>query len=256
MLAIANNIGLSMWMITSAFAFLMLVKDIFNDVRRYRARKRVTAADAAGASVPGAVQLDDVAVDGDVVKLDTTQDMTRETQQISEEAPKSASERSDVLKALKRLPWEVMPFVVGMFILVEGINSSGWVELFARGLRHIVGPPVLAVFVMCFLSTLACNILNNQPMTILFTRIIQDSAFSASPQVSKACMYGLIMGSNFGANFTIIGALAGIMWVQILKDKGISMPYFEFCKHGFIVMPTVVVAACAVLAAELAIFDS
>jgi arsenical pump membrane protein len=72
---------------------------------------------------------------------------------------------------------------------------------------------------MCYLSALACNILNNQPMTILFTKILQHPAFVVDPVAAKAAMYGLIMGSNFGANFTIIGALAGIMWVQILQDK-------------------------------------
>ncbi len=63
-------------------------------------------------------------------------------------------------------------------------------------------------------------------------------------------MYALIMGSNFGANFTLIGALAGIMWSGISKDKDVNIMYSQFAKFGFKVMPLVVGLACLVLALE------
>jgi arsenical pump membrane protein len=66
-------------------------------------------------------------------------------------------------------------------------------------------------------------------------------------------MYGLVIGSNLGANFTIIGSLAGIMWVQILKDKHIGMTYTQFAKVGFVLMPIVAFVAASVLALEFAI---
>lgn len=62
------------------------------------------------------------------------------------------------------------------------------------------------------------------------------------------------MGSNFGANFTIIGALAGIMWVSILKTMNIEMNYAKFAKYGFIIMPAVVVSACFTFWIELSLF--
>jgi Na+/H+ antiporter NhaD/arsenite permease-like protein len=80
-------------------------------------------------------------------------------------------------------------------------------------------------------------------------------------------MFGLIMGSNFGANFTVVGALAGIMWVQILKDKGnqsqryfltptdIPISYLQFAKYGFILMPLTVALASGILAIQLEIFE-
>lgn len=91
-------------------------------------------------------------------------------------------------------------------------------------------------------------------MTILFTRILLHPQFLVTPEIRMASMYGLIMGSNFGANFTIIGALAGIMWESILCDKGITMSYLKFAKYGFLIMPPVVVIACIVLIIELALF--
>ena len=38
---------------------------------------------------------------------------------------------------------------------------------------------------MVYVSALACNVLNNQPMTILFARVLENPAFDVSPQVLK-----------------------------------------------------------------------
>lgn len=83
----------------------------------------------------------------------TSQENIQEVVQLENQATESGNTEPapqghvfEVVKALKRqriifhmellfrLPWEVMPFVFGMFIMVEGLNSSGWVELFAKGL--------------------------------------------------------------------------------------------------------------------------
>jgi len=93
-------------------------------------------------------------------------------------------------------------------------------------------------------------------MTILFSRVLQHPSFIVRSSVLKSSMYALIMGSNFGANFTIIGSLAGIMWIQILKDKNIPVTYSQFAKVGFIIMPSVVTIGCCVLAIELTIFGN
>lgn len=66
-------------------------------------------------------------------------------------------------------------------------------------------------------------------------------------------MFSLIMGSNFGANVTLIGALAGLLWVNILKSKGVSMSYLEFLKYGMIITPPVVFSSCLVLAIEFCV---
>ena len=153
---------------------------------------------------------------------------------------------------LSRMPWKIMPFVFGMFVLVDILSQSGWMELFASNLANVQNNAGImgSVFIMTFLSALACNIMNNQPMTILFTQMLQSSSFVTSSSIIQASMFGLIMGSNFGANFTLIGALAGIMWSNISKEKGIAISYKQFAKYGFIIMPLVVALASLVLSLE------
>ena len=54
--------------------------------------------------------------------------------------------------------------------------------------------------------------------------------------IKQSSMLALIVRSNYGANFTLIGALAGIMWYSILKAKGESFGYLIFAKYGCNVM--------------------
>ena len=173
-----------------------------------------------------------------------------------------------VIMVAIRMPWKIIPFVFGMFVMVELLNSYGFVTLIASALTDIInsvsvssGTPGISFisilttcFVISFLSTLACNVLNNQPMTILFTKILLSSAFIQEATVQKASSLSLILGSNLGANVTLIGALAGVMWNKILQDNGVSqhhMNYWKFLKYGLCVTPVALTGATFVIAAEM-----
>jgi Na+/H+ antiporter NhaD/arsenite permease-like protein len=155
---------------------------------------------------------------------------------------------------ISRIPWKIVPFVLGLFIMVESLSIHGWTDKFASSISAVSTNVLLAVFIMGFLSSFTSNIMNNQPMTILFTRTLQNNLFIAPAAATKGSMFALILGSNFGANLTMIGALAGIMWGKILMDKGCSISFKEFFKYGFLIMPFVIAAACLVLVVELVLW--
>jgi hypothetical protein len=165
-------------------------------------------------------------------------------------------------QALYAVPIQTIPFVFGMFVLVQGLEKGGWIEAFAEGLAQVPGAdnPFVSVFWLCFLSTLLCNALNNQPATILMTRVIVHPKYLAAlgmrglsakdvtgPQGTMAVagsMYGVILGSNFAAMFTLLGALAGILFAKILSTKNYSLTYSSFANRGFRLMPAVFAAGC------------
>jgi hypothetical protein len=66
-------------------------------------------------------------------------------------------------KAVVVLPWEVVPFVLGMFCVVEGLNANGWVDSLATWLAGGLSGSVWgALFGVGALSVLLANIINNQ----------------------------------------------------------------------------------------------
>ena len=150
-----------------------------------------------------------------------------------------------------RMPWKIVPFVLGLFIMVESLSVYNWTGMMASAISAASASVPAAVFIMGPLSSLASNLMNNQPMTILFTKVLQNSSFATSAAAQKGSMFALILGSNLGANLTLIGALAGIMWAKILVNKGCPITFREFSKYGFMIMPFVIAAGCLVIVLEL-----
>lgn len=142
------------------------------------------------------------------------------------------------------LPWEIVPFVLGMFVLVAGLDANGWVEALARVLGAALrGNVWLALLGVGGVSALLANLLNNQPMTILMTRVVMSDAFAAGIAASGSASGGggvellvlasalaVVVASNVAACFTVNGALAGIMWQDILVRHGHVVSYVRFTR--------------------------
>lgn len=158
-----------------------------------------------------------------------------------------------VMRVLGRMPWGLLPFVIAMFTLTSALAEDGWVRLLAGWLAPIAaeGGPVGASLAFLFLSSIACNLMNNQPMAVLFSRVLQDSAFASVPPASfSAAAYATIAGSNLGANVTLIGALAGIMWATQARDKGVPVTYWAFARVAAIVTVPVIVITALIIGLE------
>src|SRR4030042_697944 len=81
--------------------------------------------------------------------------------------------------------------------------------------KYLIGQSIVSsVFLFGFSSAFLANILNNIPMTVAYVPIIQVSASS----LSLPAIFATVIGSNLGANITPLGALAGIMWISILRN--------------------------------------
>ncbi|KAI8819692.1 arsenical pump membrane protein-domain-containing protein [Fimicolochytrium jonesii] len=154
---------------------------------------------------------------------------------------------------LLRLPYPLIPFCFGMFILCEAFSHTGWVALLARALAHTSagGHLIPIVFITGAVTTLACNVMNNLPMAILFARAEDHHAHVDA--LRRGGMFALIVGSNLGANLLFIGSLAGLMWSQLLEKRGVRVSQGMFLRKCVRITPVVVVACCAVLCAELAV---
>lgn len=163
--------------------------------------------------------------------------------------------RTAVKTTLASLPWEVLPFALSLFIIVQALDDAGLVCVLARGMARVAARgQVTTVFTTGCLSILACQVLNNQPMTVLFTKILTHPEFVAGPIERVAAFSSLIIGSNLGANLTVIGALAGPMWVKVCQCNGLEISFGRFFVVMMSITPLVAAASFALLSAELHVF--
>ena len=144
-----------------------------------------------------------------------------------------------LLGSLKRGPYQLIPFVLSMFVMIVCLSSKGVTGIIGEffGESHTV----IKYGVTSFLSA---NLINNIPMSVLFSSIIETIG---STDVAVRAVFATVVGSNIGAFLTPIGALAGIMWTNILNEHELKFGYLDFLKIGVTVAIPTLLAALAVL---------
>ena len=131
---------------------------------------------------------------------------------------------SIVFPCLRRAPWQLIPFVISMFVTIIVLGQCGVTRAVASALGSswVVARYGAASF-------LSANLINNIPMSVLFCSLAEHVA---SPETRMAAVYAAIAGSNLGALLSPIGALAGIMWSSILVRHGLKFGYLDFLRLG------------------------
>ena len=127
-----------------------------------------------------------------------------------------------VRRSLLRAPFDVAPFVLSMFVLVMGLNKVG---VTAQLSEWLLGTG--EVFRVGVGSFLAANLVNNIPMSVLFSSVVAPAGVT-----SVSALYAAVVGSNIGAFFTPLGALAGIMWMALLRQHGVKLSFGRFALYG------------------------
>lgn len=144
-----------------------------------------------------------------------------------------------LFRSLKRISWNLVPFILSMFIIVGTLAKYNIIEIISKFLDKGTTSSLSTIVTYGFTSFLSCNILNNIPMSVMFERII---TFSNQSYLLES-IYSVIIASNIGAYLTPIGALAGIMWMSILGKSGVKFTFKDFVLKGIIVSPILLLIA-------------
>lgn len=127
-----------------------------------------------------------------------------------------------ITDSFRRAPWEIVPFVLSMFVVVLALEKAGATEALAALLAK--GESILTFGVSSFF---AANLVNNIPMSVFYSAVVE-----AVPSSQAAgALYAAVAGSNLGAYLTPIGALAGILWMSLLSRYGVKMSFGKFIRY-------------------------
>jgi len=181
-------------------------------------------------------------------KLEEMGDATQKSSQMLRDPDEINVEEPTVKASILNCPWAVLPFVFGMFTLVNALKNAGWIDALANSILDVIpaneGNSAHAIAVSTFLMTTIsfclCTLIDNQPASILLTQVLLSPAFDALPvMVRTSGMLGVLEGANVGGCWSLMGALAGIMWSTLLRNKGITIGYIQFMRVGLKIMPIV-----------------
>ncbi|MDB5060113.1 MAG: hypothetical protein JWO59_3585, partial [Chloroflexi bacterium] len=142
------------------------------------------------------------------------------------------------------ISWGIFPFIAGMFLMVRGIEHHGATQQLGSVLGRLAGSGTFQPAVVSALfSAAGSNVINNVPMVAVMTSTI-PTLHGAS---QHALVLGTLIGCDLGPNLTVVGSLSTMIWLLLLRQRGIEVSGLDYARLGVIVTPVMLVVAAALL---------
>lgn len=151
-----------------------------------------------------------------------------------------SSGRARIVPVARHVPWSLFVFIIGMFIVVRGFERY-WLSDVTGA--TVLGGPLAALLASVGGTALGSNVVNNVPMTVLAIAVLQHLAGG----IQRIMAYGTVIGTDIGPVLTTYGSVATMLWLTMLRKRGIDVTTIQYMKIGAITMPLVLLAATAAL---------
>ena len=153
-------------------------------------------------------------------------------------------DHKETLDIIKRLDWETIFFLIGIFVVIGTISKVGLLEDFSTWLIKTFGNNLFISFlVITFFSMILSGFIDNVPYIIIMLPVVKMIAMSFEAN-EFLLYYGLLVASCLGGNMTPFGASANVVSVGLLKKEGYKTSFWDFVKIGlpFTLISTIVAA--------------
>ncbi|KAM0786511.1 hypothetical protein ACM66B_001969 [Microbotryomycetes sp. NB124-2] len=212
------------WMITLPAGVVAFLRDLVSEIRR-----RPDQQEEIEMVIPGSTRVDTPA----------RKSLPAFVRAFKKRFPTTA-------RTIAHLPFSLVLFAGGIFVLSRAMTTLGWTPIFATWLARIcVNPPAAVFFLGYFVAFVMCPLFGtNIGATILAVEILRDTNFVNAPHVvaDRRILHGAVfstaMATNVGAfSWTLSSSLAGLLWVSILQQKGITVTNKDFAKWNMLFLP-------------------
>ena len=148
---------------------------------------------------------------------------------------------------LKKAPWQIVLFSIGMYLVVYGLGNAGLTAYGAQVLNWLGQQGmVIATVGTGFLSAIVASVMNNMPSTLVGALAIDSAQVPAATR--ELMIYANVIGNDLGPKFTPIGSLATLLWLHVLAEKDYKISWGRYLKIGLLItLPVLLVTLLALV---------
>lgn len=161
--------------------------------------------------------------------------------------------RGSPLEVARGIGWDVIIFVVGIFLVVTGLRTAGFTDIIGDLiLRASESGMRIATFATGYLAACCSAIMNNHPVASVMALAIRDLPMT---EVSARLLaFAALIGGDLGPKMLPIGSLAALMWFRILRSRGIEVSYWLYIKIGVPITIVAIFISMLILNLESALY--
>ncbi|MBW6513151.1 MAG: ArsB/NhaD family transporter [Candidatus Syntrophosphaera sp.] len=134
------------------------------------------------------------------------------------------------------IDWVTLFFFTGLFILVEGLVKTGFIDKLARQVIATThAEPRSTSLAILWISGVFSACIDNVPFVATMIPVLkQIGTVINNPKMMDPVWWSLSLGTCLGGNGTLIGASANIIAVGIAKQSGYHISFLKFTKISII----------------------
>ena len=161
--------------------------------------------------------------------------------------------RGSFMGIMRGVGWDVIIFVVGIFLVANGLRTAGLTDAIGNVLvAASTASEHLAIFTTGFIAAVCSAIMNNHPVAGIMAIAIGD--LPLSDLTMRMLAFSALIGGDLGPKMLPIGSLAALMWFRILRSKGVHISYWQYIRLGVPITLAAILLSTLVLSLEFALF--
>lgn len=161
--------------------------------------------------------------------------------------------RGSLVEVARGVGWDAIIFVVGIFIVVNGLRTAGFTDIIGNLIIQALVPGEhVATFATSFIAGGCSAFMNNHPVAGMMALALRD--LPLADVSTRLLAFSALIGGDLGPKMLPIGSLAAIMWFRILRSKGVEISYWQYIKLGVPVTVSAILLSVLTLNLEYALY--
>jgi arsenical pump membrane protein len=144
----------------------------------------------------------------------------------------SIKAHNNPVKLFCEISWETLVLVIGLFVMVDAMESIGAMRVTQKWLLWAEQLGVWSGTLLTgFAVGIANNLVNNLPLGFIAGSTVQAA------HVKGLLADAVLIGVDLGPDLSITGSLATILWLIALRRERLEVSFWSFLKVGAVAMP-------------------